>query len=257
MVLVPDISGQTLWSLLIATVMFLACFVLMVGLIPPDTKVQFKNFEKEYRAIVPGADYEGSSFTMFNNSLSNTLTAGGYMDLSGTGLDLFLQWYYIPALGLNELGGTHVEWRIPILNTQVLYHNLVTKEGDVHLSAEYLLSHYDNTTLGSSIEFGCPHINLKMFIRSNSTAYSLSQALQAGHALYVTINYEIDFTKMGANIWVTLAQVLSFQAVVTGNVALDFILNAMISLPIYTSTSYILYRLITGLIPTLSGGGGQ
>jgi hypothetical protein len=43
---------------------------------------------------------------------------------------------------------------------------------------------------------------------------------------------------------------------VTEVALVNLLLNALISLPVWVSISYILYKLITGLIPFLSGGSG-
>jgi hypothetical protein len=75
--------------------------------------------------------------------------------------------------------------------------------------------------------------------------------------LRVLVSWSYDFASMGVNVWTLLATVLTFQTIQTGMSLLDGVLNSLIGLPLWTAIAYLAYKLITGLIPFLSGGSGE
>jgi hypothetical protein len=55
-----------------------------------------------------------------------------------------------------------------------------------------------------------------------------------------------------------LGQILTFQAPVLGVPGIfGSILNAIIAIPLYATTGYLIYKLIAGIAPWLSGGSGD
>lgn len=259
MVLVARAPMQTntLWALLIGTIMFVSCFVAFNSLIPGETKISFKNYEKTYIPPRPGEDIKASDFNLYSMTTNVTLTNMGSGSIPVTGLDITWRWMYVPALGVNYFIFNHVEWRLPILNIEVIMHGILTEETNEPLTASYLLGAYENTTMASRVVLKCSHITLNLKFRANDTSIGLPQALSEGLPILMDVNYEIDFSAMGANVWSVMASVLLFQTIKTGSWLMDLLLNSLVSLPVWSSMAYILYRIIAGLIPTASGGGGQ
>lgn len=257
----PDIDidvSSSLWSLMLATVMFLAVFVLVSALIPGDAYYPYKDYEKYY----PGAEkLSGSDLDMFTSHDNFTATFGGtedgnYYEKNYMNLDLRLHF----RVGIYGEGtcffAEHIDARFPILGFPIWSHFF--RHGD-HIDVVYqdLVDHYDNLTQSSKIEVTDTHGKLMLVFKSNVTDESVLLAWQNADPVRVSIDYSIDFSTMGTNIWSILASVFTFQTIKTGVFMIDILLNSLISVPTFIASGYILYRLITGLIPTLSGGGGN
>jgi hypothetical protein len=255
----PDIDidvSSSLWSLMLATVMFLAVFVLVSALIPGDAYYPYKEYEKYY----PGAEkLSGSDLNMFTSHDNFTATfgiqVGNIYEKTYMSLDLRLHFILFPREGATFIV-EHVDARVPIVNW-VLWSHYFNHADHTDVVLQDLVEHYDNLTRSSRIEVICSHATLTCVFKSNVTDESVLLAWQNGSPVQVNIDYEVDFSRMGTNIWSILASVFTFQTIKTGVLVIDLLLNSLISVPTYIASGYILYRLITGLIPTVSGGGGN
>jgi len=92
---------------------------------------------------------------------------------------------------------------------------------------------------------------------SESASYTFPEALRNKALIHVAVDWSYDFTQMGINVWSLLGTILSFQTIKTGIAILDAVLNSIVSIPLWVAIAYLAYRFITGLIPFLSGGGGD
>lgn len=255
----PDIDidvSSSLWSLMLATVMFLAVFVLVSALIPGDAYYPYKEYEQYY----PGAEkLSGSDLNMFsshdNFSATFGVTVGNIYEKTYMSLDLRLHFSLFPREGATLIV-EHVDARVPYLNW-VLWSHYFQHGDHTDVVLQDLVEHYDNLTLSSKIDVSCSHGTLSFIIKSNVTGESVLLAWQKGEPVQINVDYSVDFSKMGTNIWSILASVFTFQTIKTGVLMIDILLNSLISVPTFIASGYILYRLITGLIPTLSGGGGN
>lgn len=254
----PDIDidvSSSLWSLMLATVMFLAVFVLVSALIPGDAYLPYKEYEKYY----PGAEkLSGSDLNMFTSHDNFSASFGQYTAniYEKSYMSLDLRFHFAVFRQGATLIIEHVDARVPFLGW-VLWSHYFQHEDSMEIVIDDLVGHYDNLTQSSKIIATCPHGSLTLTFKSNVTGESVLLAWQNSEPVQVNVDYSVDFSKMGTNIWAILANVFTFQTIKTGETMLDILLNSLISVPTFIASGYILYRLITGLIPTLSGGGGN
>jgi hypothetical protein len=262
----PDITIQhALYSLLLGVVLFIACFLLFLQLLPPD----LYNPYKAYQSSATPSDINSGSFNSFSYQANFTLETSLY----------FTKLYFNSSeIGFiyqgndqitKETNGSvfivrHFETSWWIFPT---HHDLESAQSvpfEYHIngigslfSDRFILRFYDNLTDSASFSCRCSHITLKLTFTSNSSSYSLPTALMNQAPLRVLVSWSYDFASMGVNVWTLLATVLTFQTIQTGMSLLDGVLNSLIGLPLWTAIAYLAYKLITGLIPFLSGGSGE
>jgi hypothetical protein len=262
--------NQSLYALLLSTVIFLSVFVLIVRLIPAEAYNPLKNYKDNYQP----SDYGAESINAFSYTSNFTLVFDGGWPLTPTKVwfnDTEIHFTYSSATALtNEQNAVmininHFQWSWWIWPTNEAFHSTSAPDfdyptghgsGTPSFSPKWLMQHYDNKTDTATFSAKCDHITLRFTITSNSTAYTLPDALKNRQPIHFISNWSFDFTAMGANIWSLLGSILTFQSIVTENAMVNVVLNTLISIPIWVSITYILYKLITGLIPFLSGGTG-
>jgi hypothetical protein len=263
-----DININTsLYALLLSTVMFLSVFVLVVRLIPPEAYNPYKNYKDTYQP----SDFGAESINSFSYTANFTLEYKyDFTLVMFNDTELHFQWYSA-TLFTNEQNASmininHFQWSWWIWPTHEGFKSVSAPDfdhqsghgtGTPSFSPTWLMLHYDNKTDTATFSCKCDHITLKLTVTSNSSGYTLPSALQNLQPIHIISNWNFDFTAMGSNIWGILASVLTFQAIVTENLMVNVVLNSFVSIPVWVSVSYILYRIITGLIPFLSGGGGD
>jgi hypothetical protein len=92
-----------------------------------------------------------------------------------------------------------------------------------------------------------------LIIKANGTD-TLSESIDNGVLLY-SITWEIDFDAMKPNVFMLLAQMLTFQSPDWGIPGLlGEILSYIIGLGFWATIILIVYAAITKLLPTASGG---
>lgn len=223
---------------------------MLTNFIPGDAYVPFKDYEDYY---IQYESYGGRDITFYNQTDSFNMSLNDVTDKTYGGVKvrfaykdvIFFGWYFTFR---------HIEWEI--LGVAIFPHHLKTPDGKDMLKTEHIYDYYDNATDSSRIVVSCSHITLDITFTSADSGTSLFEAIENDGDITLSINYEIDFSKMGGNIWVVLANVLLFQTISTGQIYLDMILNALISIPLYTSIAYLIYKIVAGLLPFASGGGG-
>jgi hypothetical protein len=258
--------GATLYTLLLTTVIFLSSFVLIVQLIPPDAYRPFKTYAGSYRP----EDFETGQINLFSFYQNITLVYGASTQkVWFNETEVHFQWYddyFSSETNASVFSISHFEWDWWVIPKS---HGFKSTDGDdfeyrfsttgreINLFTDkWILRHYDNRTDQAIGSMTCGHISLTLTWNSEDSSYTLPEALKNHANLKIVANWEYDFSKMGSNIWTLLGAVLIFQSIVTGITLLDVILNCLIAIPVWTSIVYILYRIVTGLIPTLSGGSG-
>jgi len=101
-------------------------------------------------------------------------------------------------------------------------------------------------------------VRSSILLEYNQTAFANWQAAwNAGNISY-TLSYEIDWNATGVNAWSLVGQLLTFTAPSLSMTGIGgVILNAVIALPVWSLIAYLVYKIVAGLIPFLSGGGGD
>lgn len=243
-----------LWVLLLGTVLFMSSFVMLIGLLPSEFTYTYKDYEQVYNGTA--RDLRASKITAWSQSENFTISHPQSIKRVYTEHDV--RFAFSTVVGQKVFSIYHVEWYIPFTDVPVRGHFLETEPYQhIYVTKERLFqsAFYDSLEDTSQIEFACEHITISVIFQSPSENLTLAEAWDNGQ-LHLALNYEVDFTKMGSSVWTILASILTFQVISTGVLLIDIVLNTLISLPLYLSISYILYRVVTGLIPTLSGGGG-
>lgn len=72
------------------------------------------------------------------------------------------------------------------------------------------------------------------------------------------LSYAPDMNQTGLNAWTIVSQLLTFQApdFGIGGVA-GLLLNGIIAIPIWSMIAYLIYKIVAGVIPLISGGSGD
>lgn len=97
------------------------------------------------------------------------------------------------------------------------------------------------------------YVSANLIIKANGTD-TLSESIDNGVLLY-SITWEIDFDAMKPNVFMLLAQMLTFQSPDWGIPGLlGEILSYIIGLGFWATIILIVYAAITKLLPTASGG---
>jgi len=235
--------------------MFSVIFVLCVQFALPVYTAQ-----KEYESYEINRDsFSGTDFNSYNASANWAFNWSASGNVRNTLNGHIIEF----RVGARELYGAfsiiHVTWEFSIFqNIETLACSEV-KGDSVYdgLTKEQILTQvYDNASDTAQMTFSCSHITLRVSLSACIANETFKSALLNGHAYHVEVFYDVDFSQMGVGIWNILGSIFAFQAIQTGNLQADLLINSLITIPLYVGFGYVLYRLITGLIPTLSGGGG-
>jgi len=101
-------------------------------------------------------------------------------------------------------------------------------------------------------------VRSSILLEYNQTAYANWAAAWAAGQMSYTLSYEVDWNSTNINAWSLVGQLLTFTA---PNLSMSgiggTILNAVIALPVWSLIAYLVYKIVAGVIPFLSGGGGD
>lgn len=99
-------------------------------------------------------------------------------------------------------------------------------------------------------------VQVSILYTGNGTG-TIGQSWDAGQLAYM-MSYELNATASAINMFTLLGQILTFSAPTLGITGFfGDLMNAMIAIPIYALTGFLIYKLITGIAPWLSGGSGD
>jgi hypothetical protein len=174
------------------------------------------------------------------------------------GIVLRFQYVLVP-FGLEV---SHIDYQI--FSTVIWSHDLgiaggqsVGWGGSFILNPTNLSPYYDMASDSYIVTMQCDHVTVHLRIYSNVTTTKVQDAFRTQSPIKIAYDYEVNWSAMGTNVLSIILNVLVGQTIQTGEHFLDLFLNALITVPVDLSLIYVLYRLITGIIPTLSGGGGS
>jgi len=234
---------------------FLACFALIASLIPPQL---FPSYVEGRQIEVP--DYfEAIDLQSFANTSIYILNETGgapafedlyYVDIGIGGHDLNL--YYRIANSTYEMllyiRHAFAEWW-----GWVYYHDLTWINGEGisrsdRLQASELNSDFANERATYKVE--CNHLFIRVYFGYNETLYSSPEEAWNYGALNMLVGINFDQTSTGYNAWSLIAMLLFFQMP-----DVHWIINAIISVPIWIAVAYISFILILRAIGAIFGGG--
>lgn len=248
-----------LWVLILGLVSFLSAFAGILAVLPPQLYGQYTGPTNQYDLYaVQSNKVSATTWNLYNSTLYNQTFTGTMEHTFGQTIIVFY-WYSFPLspASLNYMEIKHVTLRIPVINVNVYFEWLSygpsnkDKLGLVEIFRDF----YDNASDTAKVTWHCEHITLEITYSGadNKTLYDSLMAKK----VYMNINYQLDISSMGLNMWQVLANVFTFQAIQTSDATIDILLNSFVSFPTWASFAYVAYKLITGVIPTLSGGGGS
>lgn len=115
---------------------------------------------------------------------------------------------------------------------------------------------FQNTLNGTGYSARCNSgIQVSILYSGNET--DIGDSWDNGQLSYM-ISWELNATASSINMFTLLGQILTFQAPTLGITGFfGDLMNAMIAIPIYALTGFLIYKLITGIAPWLSGGSGD
>lgn len=273
--------NATLWSLFLGVVIFIGTFVLIINfLLPVQVQVpSLNNPRLSFPSTSITSDVSGSALTAWSSNGSFSMSFNSVVqETYGPVVLRFV--YYKGDDAHTYFGINHVKqeswWIIslpfqywgdwlqpPGVKLSFITHGNIGMYGQsinaYGVPDTFILSslNFNNDTGISTFGMQSNSISLSITLSSNSTALTLPQTLSQGQDLLISFSYTISFTEMEGSGWTLLVRVLSFSVVSSGQAETDFVFNCFISLPVYASFAYLFYRFLTGIIPTLSGGGGQ
>jgi hypothetical protein len=250
---------------------FLGMFSVLFVALPAAFMAHQEIWEPEYfRTDQEVCDFfNANNITVYDNQASGGLTFNSYDLLPwGSGKQLSIWWdnyfgvetpYGNPyCLGISYetqhwLFGYFEYWTSERLHFISQSKN---SRGDWIIKDE-LLDDFSTKLNGTLYDARCNSgVQVNILYTGNGTA-TLEQSWDAGQLAYM-ISYEFNATASSVNMFTLLGQILTFQAPALGVPGfLGDLMNAMIAIPIYALSAYIVYKLLTGIAPMLSGGGGD
>jgi hypothetical protein len=194
------------------------------------------------------------TFTTFPEEDSYTfgLPSGQWL---GVGWDLY--GYTTPSIYLkHDMGGWYAN-----------YHGLAWLiEGREHepwwmmwrLVKEDLVNAWNPDSNMSVFSAQCEVITTNVIFEIYNSSFSTIADSFDAHLLNYTLSYDINLTSMAPNAWTIIGSLLTFRAPEIGwSGDMGTVMNFIIAIPIWASIAYLVYKLVTGLVPFLSGGSGD
>jgi hypothetical protein len=133
--------------------------------------------------------------------------------------------------------------------------NILTVDHD-KITKDILVSAWDDEK-GYSAFYAYGSLTCSILFYPTNRTQTIAQAWDAGKISY-SLSYEVNWNQTGINAWTIVAQLLTFQVPNLGvEGPAGTILSMVIAFPFLSLMAYIVYKIIAGLIPFLSGGSGD
>jgi hypothetical protein len=222
------------------------------------TDQQVTKFFNAHNITVYNSQYTASLIYPSHNEIDGGLGAGKkldiYWDLVNIGNVLTVE-----ALGINYLTQ---HWFLGVFEywTQEGLHFTALKNGNSRgdwIIKNYLETDFESRKNGTAYFARCNSgVTASILYTGNETG-TIGNSWDAGKLAFM-LSYEFNATSSSVNMFTLLGQILTFQAPSLGVPGLmGDLLNAIIAIPIYAMSGFIIYKLITGIAPWLSGGSGD
>jgi hypothetical protein len=205
------------------------------------------------------------NITVYNSQHSGGLNYPAHETETG-GLpngQLDVWWDYYAPLNIDSLGisyetqhwlfGYFEYWTSERLHYTSL--KSAAERGDF-ITRDYLVADFEDTKNGTSYSARC-NSGVQVTILYSGNETDIGDSWDNGQLQYM-MSWELNATLSSVNMFSLLGQILTFQAPVLGVPGIfGSILNAIIAIPLYATTGYLIYKLIAGIAPWLSGGSGD
>jgi len=240
---------------IITVIAFLACFILLIGLIP----AQFLVADYEGRDVHVPEEFDSIDLESYATTWSHTMNEtgeGGYaripdIDLAG----------HVCALWYKQANATplHIRWVHQIYEwiffpafhpMEWLFNGIHRGDSDHWLYASELDADY---VTGDPIEYTvmCSHFTAHVFFGFNETLYDSPTEAWNGGGLNILVGLEFDQVSTSLNAWSLISMLLFFQLP-----EVNWVINALLNAPIWACIAYLSFILILRAIGAVFGGGG-
>jgi hypothetical protein len=116
---------------------------------------------------------------------------------------------------------------------------------------------YNSTSKSCAFVMKCDHVNAAFILGTAVGDADIYESWNTG-TMQFYLSYSVNWTNTGYNAWSLVGQMLTFQAPDLGIGATGgVIVNSLIAIPLWSLIGYILYKIIAGIIPFISGGSGD
>ena len=212
--------------------------------------------------------FNAHNITVYDSQASGGLDYPEHDTISGglpAGTQLDVWWDYltvghmgVQALGISYetqhwFGGLFEYWTYERLHYTSLKAGV--ERGDLIVKT-MLEDDFQTVVNGTAYSARCNSgVQVTILYTGNET--TIGDSWDAGELNYM-LSWELNATASATNMFTLLGQILTFQAPNLGVPSVfGDILNAMIAIPIYATCGYLIYKLIAGIAPWLSGGSGD
>lgn len=240
----------------------LGMFALLMGTMPSEFISETWN--PNYRDVETKETFDAVDILMYENAESGELNYGDgplqYDFGLPSGQKLEIDW--VIRYGQSYVYVRHLVGQT--LGYWTNYHNL-----DVYTTSGVMLPYNDkmfkpdlvanwNPDKNASIfNVKCDHITSNIIFQPRNSSWTIGESWDQ-EKLNFAMSYEVNWNATGVSAWTIVAQLLTFQApnLGIGGIA-GVILNAIIAIPMWSLIAYIVYKIVVGIIPFVSGGGGD
>jgi len=240
----------------------LGVFALLLGTMPGEFITETWN--PDYRSVETKETFDAANILMYDNAESGKLNySDGPMQYDfglPSGQKLEIDWVI-------RYGQSYVYLRHLVAKTfgyWTNYHNLyiydmsgvMLQYGDKIFKAD-LVSNWEEDRNATVFNAKCDHITSNIIFQPRNSSWSIGESWDQ-EKLDFALSYDVNWNATGVSAWTIVAQLLTFQAPDLGIGGVGgIILNAIIAIPTWSLIAYIVYKIVAGIIPFISGGGGD
>jgi hypothetical protein len=253
---------HALWPLMMGAIFFIMGYILIITCLAMAPALQTGSLYSQLSSQL-GANGAVSSqmkmdqFSIFNDSINFDLSYNGaivFKDFAEE-TDVAIRWVpdqfqlslgFVPESFLFSNNNGFWKERTPLSDYGA--------QG--YITPTDVLQNYDSTLNSSTIALYDTHISASVTWVSNDSSITLPTAFKNHNPVRIYILTTPNMESTSTNLWEALAKFFTFQTVNTGIQIIDLFTNLLVTIPVYIALFYTAYRLVSGLIPFASGGGG-
>jgi hypothetical protein len=256
-------------------ILFSFCFLGMFALLFAAVPLEFRAHQQAWSPTYFATDEEVAAFfnahniTLYSSSSAGALNYPEAVEVQAglpPGQNLRIWWedheiYEYGGLMFKSLGISYQTQHYFLGVWQYWTHEDLhylkngVNRGD-YIVKDVLVNDFETSLNGTYYDARCNSgIQVSILYTGNET--TIGESWDA-NKLNFMISYELNATASAINMFTLLGEILTFQAPSLGISGwLGYLFNQIIAIPIYALSGYLIYKLITGIAPFLSGGSGD
>lgn len=265
-----------LGKMLVFCFCLIGVFALLMATLPNDFITASYVYNPSYRDVEIEEEFDANNLVVYDESGGDNMTFP-YNSLydgpappdweAGLPENQFLQvWWGTTTVGMISLDSIRVvhkqrNWILTYpwysdIDTLTFYYTDGTTVG-YNVVALTLTNAWNDDTNSSAFNVKGKQISTSIIFKAHDTNKTIAENWDDGTIDYL-LSYEANFTASGLSAFTLIGQLLTFQAPSLG-VGGDWgtFLNTIIAIPMWSCIAYIVYKVIAGLIPFVSGGSGD